>query len=62
MTQQFERIEVRGWKEVCRLLGVRDKRTAKKILTRLHLLRMYNRVPVVNIEAYKIASINQHLL
>jgi len=55
-----ELIEVRGWKEICEFLGVGDFRTARKILAEKNLLIYECGRPVLNIEAYRIASIQKH--
>ncbi|MBF0342773.1 MAG: hypothetical protein HQL06_00945 [Nitrospirae bacterium] len=57
---QFERLEARGWKEICQALGVRTKDTARKILRSAGLLCYEGRTPVLNLEVYKMASINRH--
>lgn len=46
-------IEYRGWKEICALLNVRDKRTAKKILQRLNLLAYDGAKPVLSVDLYR---------
>jgi hypothetical protein len=50
----LEPVEVRGWKIICRLLHVNDKRTAKKILEKYGLLEYENSRPVLNLTAFRI--------
>lgn len=52
-------IEVRGWKEICGFL-IMSKPTAKKKLKKMKLLCYDDGVPVLNIEAYRIASLERH--
>lgn len=56
MTEQFPLVECRGWKEICKLLRVRSRHTAKK---RLKSLGMYYHdkagKPYVVVEAYRMA-------
>lgn len=43
---------LRGWKEICPLLGVQDDRTAKKILEAKNLLHYENGRPVLHASEY----------
>lgn len=43
---------LRGWKEICPLLGVQDKRTAKSILVEKRLLKYENERPVLLASEY----------
>jgi hypothetical protein len=47
-----ERIDCRGWKEICAFLGV-SKNTAKKILKRHKLLRHDGGKPLLSIAEYE---------
>lgn len=53
-------IEVRGRKEICAFLEVKNWHTAKRRLKRLGLIAHDGTKPILNIEAYKIASLNHH--
>jgi hypothetical protein len=46
-------LQCRGWKSICKVLDVKDKRTAKKILKKMRLLSYDERTPVLSIEAYR---------
>ena len=52
----FQRVELRGWKEICSFLGVRQKITAKRILLNLNLLNYDGNKPVLNVTSFQIAS------
>lgn len=43
---------LRGWGEICELLRVQDRRTAKKILKDHHLLKYEGKTPVLLVSAY----------
>ncbi len=43
---------LRGWKEICPLLGVNDERTAKKILVEKKLYMLENNRPVLLASEY----------
>ena len=45
-------IPLRGWKEICPLLGVQDKRTAKSILVEKKMLNYENGRPVLRMSVY----------
>lgn len=47
-----ERVDCRGWKEICAFLGV-SKPTAKKILKRHDILRHDGTKPVLSIAEYE---------
>lgn len=53
-------IEVRGRKEICEFLGVSSWFTAKRRLKRLELLSHDGGKPVLNIEAYRKVSSENH--
>jgi hypothetical protein len=46
-------LQLRGWKSICKVLDVKDKRTAKRILKKLKLLNYDERTPVLSVEAYR---------
>ena len=46
-------LQLRGWKSICKVLDVKDKRTAKRILKKMRLLAYDERTPVLSLEAYK---------
>jgi len=46
-------LQLRGWKSICRVLDVKDKRTAKRILKKMKLLNYDERTPVLSVEAYR---------
>jgi len=46
-------LQLRGWKSICKVLDVKDKRTARKILKKMRLLTYDDRTPVLSVEAYK---------
>jgi len=46
-------LQCRGWKSICKVLDVKDKRTARKILKKMRLLTYDDRTPVLSIEAYR---------
>lgn len=46
-------LQLRGWKSICRVLDVKDKRTAKRILKKMKLLKYDEKTPVLSIEAYR---------
>lgn len=48
----MEQIVHRGWKSICNLMGVKDKRTAKKELLKMDLLNYEFGKPVVYRESY----------
>lgn len=56
----YDLIECRGWKNICPFLGVKDKATAKKILKRHGLLAYEHGRPILNCEAWRIASFERH--
>lgn len=60
-TQITEPIECRGWKEICELLDVKDKRTARKILERLYVLNYDGKKPVLSVEKYREAVLARKL-
>jgi hypothetical protein len=45
-------LQLRGWKSICKVLDVKDKRTAKRILKKMRLLVYDEKTPVLSIEAY----------
>jgi hypothetical protein len=49
---KIEPIVCRGWKSICNFIGVKDKRTAKKELTRIGLLNYEFGRPVLSREVY----------
>lgn len=53
-------IELRGWKEICRFLNVRNKRTARRILANMELLAYEGKSPVLNRSCYVQASLARH--
>jgi hypothetical protein len=55
-----DKIEVRGWKEICTLIGVKDWRTARDLLNRHGLLAREKRTPVLNIASYIKISTRRH--
>jgi len=57
----IDKIEYRGWKEICELLGVKTIITARKILLRNGLLTHDGNKPVLNIIAYTKVSLRRHL-
>jgi len=55
--------EVRGWQEICALIGVKGRKTARRILQQRNLLDYLNydkRRPVLKIRDYRIASMQIH--
>ncbi len=54
-------IEYRGWKEICPFLGVKCKSTARRRLKDMHLLVYDGGKPVLNVEAFRLASLQQHV-
>ncbi len=54
-------IEYRGWKEICPFLGVKYKFTARRRLKSLSLLVYEGNRPVLNAEAYRLASLKRHV-
>jgi len=46
-------LQLRGWKSICKVLDVKDKRTAKRILKKMKLLSYDERTPVLSLEAYR---------
>ena len=46
-------LQLRGWKSICKVLDVKDKRTAKRILKKMRLLAYDERTPVLSLEAYR---------
>jgi hypothetical protein len=46
-------LQLRGWKNICKVLDVKDKRTAKRILKKMKLLKYDEKTPVLSIEAYR---------
>jgi hypothetical protein len=46
-------LQCRGWKSICKVLDVKDKRTAKRILKKMKLLIYDEKTPVLSIEAYR---------
>jgi hypothetical protein len=46
-------LQLRGWKSICKVLDVKDKRTAKRILKKMRLLVYDEKTPVLSIEAYR---------
>ena len=46
-------LQCRGWKSICKVLDVKDKRTARKILKKMRLLAYDEKTPVLSIEAYR---------
>lgn len=55
-------LEARGWKEVCALLRVKHRYTAKAILERTGIPYLDGKQPCVNIESYRKASLQRHLI
>lgn len=53
-------IELRGRKEICKFLCTKSWFTAKRRLQRIGLFAHEGGRPVLNIEAYKIASLENH--
>jgi hypothetical protein len=47
-------LQCRGWKSICKVLDVKDKRTAKRILKKMKLLQYDEKTPVLSIEAYRL--------
>lgn len=58
MTKDY--FELRGWQEICDFLRVTDARTAKRRLQLLGL-QLHPYSPVLNVEAYRIASMQASL-
>jgi hypothetical protein len=54
-------IEARGWKDICKVVGVKDKRTAKRILKNLGLLCYDHGIPVLNIACFYTKSAERHM-
>ena len=54
-------IEARGWKEICALIKVKHKNTAKKILGRLGIKYHDGNKPCLNVDVYSKASAARHL-
>ena len=55
-----DKIECRGWKEICEFLRVKDFRTAKKILNKHDLFTKENGKPVLNTYTYFKVSAKRH--
>ncbi len=56
------RVECRGWKSICQVLDVRDRKTARKILEgrRINgqsILQFEGRTPVVSLEALRMTML-----
>jgi hypothetical protein len=58
---KIKRVEVRGWIEICKLLDVKNWRTARSKLEKLGMLVYEDTRPVLNIEAYNLVSMRRHL-
>ena len=55
-----DKVEYRGWKEICNFLGVKDFRTAKKILDNHGLFEKENGKPILNAYVYFKISTKRH--
>jgi len=51
----MSRVDCRGWREIWAFLGVKSKKTAKRILLRHKILRHDGGRPVVVVEEYRYA-------
>jgi len=60
-SQLLENLEVRGWKEICAFLRVKDKRTARRRLDRMGLLIYEGRKPVLMKWLYNRESLRLYL-
>tara|TARA_Y100000310_G_scaffold329890_1_gene400537 strand:- start:21 stop:473 length:453 start_codon:yes stop_codon:yes gene_type:complete len=54
-------VEVRGWKAILELMDLRTIPVAERILKNLGLFCIEDSRPVLNVEAYKIASMSRHI-
>ena len=53
--------EVRGWEDILKFLGVKDRRTGIKILKARGILLHENGKPILNKEVYKMSSYQNHI-
>ncbi|MES0337094.1 MAG: hypothetical protein SFH39_12170 [Candidatus Magnetobacterium sp. LHC-1] len=58
--KRIDAVEVRGWAGICQKLGVKDKRTARRILVRHGVLAYDGRTPVLNVDVYRMMSMLRH--
>ena len=53
MTEHIPIFEVRGWKNICALIGVKDRATAKGVLKRLGIFCRDGGKPVLSVQVYQ---------
>jgi hypothetical protein len=57
MVKQYD---ARGWKAICTMMGMQDKRAARNRLKKMGLLAYDGRNPVVSIDLYRMKSMQRH--